>query len=172
MHELKVVRERHEGYGCLKRFRNSAEVYESFREHFDKLEREHFVVLLLDAKNGILGFNTVSVGSLTSSLVHPREVFKPVVVHNDMVKEHSSQQDLAKEVCEHVIRHSAAAIILLHNHPSGDPHPSPEDLHITKRLRDVGEIIGVRILDHLIFGDGKYVSLVDSGYWGQVGEEP
>jgi len=67
MHELKVVRERREGYGTLKRFRSSADVYESFREHFAQLDREHFLVLLLDAKNGILGFNTVSIGSLTSS---------------------------------------------------------------------------------------------------------
>jgi DNA repair protein RadC len=98
MHELKVVRERREGYGALKRFRSSADVYESFREHFYKLDREHFVVLLLDAKNGILGFNTVSIGSLTSSLVHPREVFKPVVVHNDMVKEHYREKELTKAV--------------------------------------------------------------------------
>ena len=101
MHEFKIVRERRSGYGLLKRFRSSADVYESFKEHFDKLDREHFVVLLLDAKNGMLGFNTVSIGSLTSSLVHPREAFKPVVLHNDAVKERykntSHQRDLRAE---------------------------------------------------------------------------
>lgn len=161
MHEFKIVRERRSGYGLLKRFRSSADVYESFKEHFDKLDREHFLVLLLDAKNGMLGFNTVSIGSLTSSLVHPREAFKPVVLHNDAVKE----QSITKEVCEQSIRCSAAAMILMHNHPSGDPVPSQEDLHITKRLREIGEVCGVRVLDHLIFGNGRYVSFVDDGYW-------
>lgn len=164
MHELKVVRERRVGYGSCKRFRSSADVYASFREHFAQLDREHFVVLLLDAKNGILGFNTVSVGSLTSSLLHPREALNPVVVYNDMVKEQYQESELTEEVCEHIIRYSAAAVILLHNHPSGDPSPSQEDLHITKRLRDIGEVLEVRVLDHVIFGEGKYVSFVDDNY--------
>jgi len=165
MHEFKVVRERRCGYGSLKRFRSSADVYESFKEHFDQLDREHFLVLLVDAKNGMLGFHTVSIGSLTASLVHPREVFKPVVLHNDMVKEQYQEHEVTKEICEQIIRCSAAAIILMHNHPSGDPVPSQEDLHITKRLREIGEVFGVRVLDHLIFGDGRYVSFVDDGYW-------
>src|SRR5262245_48633338 len=165
MHEFKVVRERRSGYGARKRFRSSADVYDSFKEHFDTLDREHFVVLLLDAKNGMLGFNTVSIGSLTSSLVHPREAFKPVVLHNDAVKERYHQHEVTKEVCEQGIRWSAAAMILMHNHPSGDPVPSQEDLHMTKRLREIGEVVGVRVLDHLIFGNGRYVSLKDDGYW-------
>ena len=65
----------------------------------------------------------------------------------------------------HGIRASAAAMILMHNHPSGDPVPSQEDLHITRRLRDVGDLLGIRVLDHLVFGDGRYVSFVDDGYW-------
>jgi DNA repair protein RadC len=97
--------------------------------------------ILLDAKNRKIKDVRVSEGSLTSSLVHPREVFNPV------------------------IRESAAAVVLVHNHPSGDPTPSQEDLHITRRLRDVGDIMGVRVLDHLIIGKGKYVSFVDDGYW-------
>lgn len=141
MHELKIVRERRTGYGTLRRFRSSADVYEAFREHFGLLDREEFVVLLLDAKNAFIGFNVVSVGSLTSSLVHPREVFKPAVLSN------------------------AAAMILLHNHPSGDPVPSQEDLHITRRIREIGEVFGIRVLDHVIFGEGKYVSFVDDNYW-------
>jgi len=165
MHEFKVVRERRCGYGARKRFRGSADVYESFKEHFDKLDREHFVVLLLDVKNGMLGFHTVSIGSLTSSLVHPREAFKLVVLHNDTVTAQDKEQAITKEACAQSMRYSAAAMILMHNHPSGDPVPSQEDLHITTRLREIGEVVGVRVLDHLIFGDGRYVSFVDDGYW-------
>jgi DNA repair protein RadC len=141
MHELKIVRERREGYGSLKRFRSSVDVYAAFKERFAQVDREEFLVLVLDAKNAVLGFNLVSVGTLTSSLVHPREVFKPAILGN------------------------AAALILLHNHPSGDPAPSAEDLHITRRLREVGEVFDIKVLDHIIVGDGRYVSLVDDGYW-------
>jgi DNA repair protein RadC len=165
MYEFKIVRERRSGYGSRKRFRSSADVYESFQEHFATLDREHFVVLLLDAKNVMLGFHTVSIGSLTASLVHPREVFKPVVLHNDQVTAHA----LSKEVCEQSIRCSAAAVILMHNHPSGDPVPSQEDQRVTTRLRELGEVVCVRVLDHLIFGDGHYVSFVDDGYWDKEG---
>ncbi len=165
MHEFKVVRERRSGYGARTRVRSSADVYDSFKEHFDTLDREHFLVLLLDAKNGMLGFHTVSIGSLTSSLVHPREALKAVVLHNDAVKERYHAHEVTKEICQQSIRWSAAAMILMHNHPSGDPVPSQEDLHITRRLREIGEVVGVRVLDHVVFGDGRYVSFVDDGYW-------
>lgn len=122
-------------------FRSSADVFNHYREHLGSLKKEEFYVLLLDAKNCKIKDVRISEGSLTSSLVHPREVFNPI------------------------IRESAAAVILIHNHPSGDPTPSQEDLHITRRLREVGEIMGVRVLDHLIVGKGKYVSFVDDGYW-------
>lgn len=79
--------------------------------------------------------------SLTNSVVHPRDVYAQVV------------------------RHSAAAVVFVHNHPSGDPTPSREDLETTRRLRQVGEIMGVRVLDHIVIGRGKYVSFVDDGYW-------
>jgi DNA repair protein RadC len=165
MQELKIVCERREGYGPLKRVRSSNEVYDTFKEHFNILDREEFLVLLLNAKNCILGFNIVSVGTLTSSLVHPREVFKPPVIHNDMVKEQYNGKELTKEVCEQVIRRSAANLILMHNHPSGDPLPSQEDIAITRRLRDIGEMMGVKVLDHIVFGDRTYISFVDDGYW-------
>ena len=97
MHELKIVRERRAGYGSLTRVRSSADVYAAFKERFAQVDREEFLVLVLDAKNAVLGFNLVSVGTLTSSLVHPREVFKPAILGN------------------------AAALILIHNHPSGAP---------------------------------------------------
>jgi DNA repair protein RadC len=122
-------------------FRSSSDIYKHYHEQLGSLKKEEFHVLLLDAKNRKIKDVRVSEGSLTSSLVHPREVFNPI------------------------IRESAAAVILIHNHPSGDPTPSQEDLHITRRLRDVGDIMGVRVLDHLIIGKGKYVSFVDDGYW-------
>jgi DNA repair protein RadC len=141
MYELKVIRERKEGYGLRQHFRSSQDIYEMFRERFLRADREEFVVLLLDAKNKLLGFHVVSVGSLTSSVVHPREVFKIAILGN------------------------AAAIILLHNHPSGDPTPSNEDLSITTRLRQIGDVLGIRVLDHVVIGDGRYVSFVDDGYF-------
>lgn len=122
-------------------FRSSTDIFNHYHEQLGSLKKEEFHVLLLDAKNRKIKDVRVSEGSLTSSLVHPREVFNPI------------------------IRESAAAVILIHNHPSGDPTPSQEDLHITRRLRDVGDIMGVRVLDHLIIGKGKYVSFVDDGYW-------
>lgn len=122
-------------------FRSSADVFHFYREQLGGLKKEEFHVLLLDAKNRKIKDVRVSEGSLTSSLVHPREVFNPV------------------------IRESAAAVILIHNHPSGDPSPSQEDLHITRRLREIGEVMGVRVLDHVIVGKGKYISFVDDGYW-------
>ena len=164
MNEWKIIRERRTGYGQRQRMRSSQDIYESFKEHFARLDREHFVVLLLDAKNTMLGFHTVSIGSLTSSLVHPREVYKFLVLYNDVINR--SEQEVITAVCAHGIRASAAAMILLHNHPSGDPTPSQEDQHITKRLRDVGDLLGIRVLDHLVFGDERYVSFVDDGYWG------
>ena len=164
MNEWKIIRERRTGYGQRQRMRSSQDIYESFKDHFARLDREHFVVLLLDAKNTMLGFHTVSIGSLTSSLVHPREVYKLIVLYNEVVDQ--SEQEVIAAVCAQGIRASAAAMILLHNHPSGDPTPSQEDQHITKRLRDVGDLLGIRVLDHLVFGDERSVSFVDDGYWG------
>ncbi len=102
--------------------------------------REVFKVILLDAKHAVIRERTVSEGSLTSSLVHPREVFNEAV------------------------RESAAAVIFLHNHPSGDPKPSQEDRALTARLQEAGEILGVRVLDHVIIGDGRYTSFADEGW--------
>ena len=105
------------------------------------VDREHFVIVLLDQKNRIIGINTVSVGSLTASIVHPRECFKPAILSN------------------------AAAIILGHNHPSSDCQPSREDRSITMRLVECGKLLGISVLDHIIIGDGtsKYFSFADEG---------
>lgn len=103
------------------------------------LEKEHFKAVLLNTKNVVIKVVTISIGHLNASLVHPRELYKEA------------------------IKHSSAALILAHNHPSGDPSPSNEDLQITKRLCEVGELIGIRVLDHIIFGDNKYISLREKG---------
>ena len=103
------------------------------------LQKEHFRVLLLNTKHHLLAIPTISIGSLNASIVHPREIFKEAV------------------------RHSAAAVILVHNHPSGDPAPSGEDIAITKRLQEAGRLMDIAVLDHIIVGDGRYVSLKEKG---------
>ncbi|MBO8137256.1 MAG: DNA repair protein RadC [Desulfotomaculum sp.] len=108
-------------------------------ENMRYLDREHFCILLLNTKNQVLAVETISVGTLNSSLVHPRELFKVAV------------------------KRSAAALILLHNHPSGDPTPSREDINITKRIIESGKILGISVLDHLVIGDNKYTSLKAEG---------
>jgi len=137
MYELKVVRERKQGYGRMRQARDASQVYEAFRDEFGRLDREMFIALLLDGKNQVLGFNVVSVGSLTATLVHPREVFKPAILAN------------------------AAALILVHNHPSGDPEPSAEDRAITDRLRQAADLIGIKIPDHVVIGDGSFRSFAE-----------
>ena len=142
MYEIRVVRERRPKYPAPRSVRDARAVADAFAEHFAPLDREHFVVLLLDGKNRIVGFNVVSIGSLTAALVHPREVFKAAILSN------------------------AAALILVHNHPSGDPTPSAEDRAITERLRQVGELVGIRVLDHVVIGDeGQFVSLAEQEGW-------
>ncbi|MEY8348685.1 DNA repair protein RadC [Bacillus cereus] len=104
------------------------------------LQQEHFVCLYLNTKNQVMHRQTVFIGSLNASIVHPREIFKEA------------------------FRRAAASIICLHNHPSGDPTPSREDIEVTKRLVDCGKIIGIEILDHIIIGDHKFVSLKEKGH--------
>ncbi|ACX52636.1 DNA repair protein RadC [Ammonifex degensii KC4] len=105
------------------------------------LEQEEFRVILLDTKNQLLGIETVAVGGLNSAGVLPREVFRAAV------------------------RRSACALILVHNHPSGDPTPSGEDLALTRRLVQAGDLLGIEVLDHLIIGDNCYVSLKEANLW-------
>ncbi|MEW9107948.1 RadC family protein [Cytobacillus gottheilii] len=104
------------------------------------LSQEHFVCLYLNTKNQVLSKQTVFIGSLNASIVHPREVFKEA------------------------LKRSAASVICVHNHPSGDPSPSREDIEVTKRLGECGKIIGIEVLDHLIIGENKFVSLKEKGY--------
>ncbi|GAJ99220.1 DNA repair protein RadC [Geomicrobium sp. JCM 19055] len=99
------------------------------------LKQEHFVAIYLNTKNQVIHKQTLFIGSLNSSIVHPREVFKEA------------------------IRRSAASVIALHNHPSGDPEPSEEDKAVTRRLFECGQLLGIELLDHIVIGDHKYVSL-------------
>ncbi len=105
------------------------------KSHLKGKKKEHFLVICLDTRNRFINCKPVSIGSLDTSIVHPREVFKEAV---------SS---------------SAASVIFVHNHPSGDPEPSKEDLELTKRLAKAGEIIGIDVLDHIIVCDKSYLSL-------------
>jgi DNA repair protein RadC len=108
-------------------------------EELRHLREEHFVVLFLNTKNRVIGRQTLSIGSLNASVVHPREVFRAA------------------------IRRSSASILCAHNHPSGDPTPSPEDLQLTRRLSEAGELVGIELLDHIVIGDNRYVSLKEIG---------
>lgn len=119
---------------------DSAVAAAALRPYFEGLDREQFLVCCLDAKNVSIGVNIVSVGTLTLSIVHPREVFKPAILLN------------------------ACTIIAVRNHPSGDPAPSPEDRTLTTRLRGAGDLLGIRLLDHLILGDDCLYSFADQGW--------
>ncbi|MFZ1946918.1 MAG: DNA repair protein RadC [bacterium] len=109
-------------------------------EDMKHLDREHFTVILLDSKNAVISIEKVSVGTVNSSLVHPREVLKPA------------------------LEKSATSIILVHNHPTGNVSPSREDVMITRRFEKCGQILGIDVIDHIIIGDGNYRSMKESGY--------
>ncbi len=105
------------------------------------LKKEHFVGIFLDSRKKIIKQETIFIGSLDSSVVHPREIFKTALAE------------------------SAAAVVLAHNHPSGDPKPSSEDIEITKQITKAGDILGIPVLDHIIIGDNKYISMNDKGFF-------
>ena len=119
-------------------FRGSNDIYRAFRQ-LAEMPVESFLVVHLDGKNRMVGMTTCSIGIMTSSLVHPRDVFRTAIAN------------------------MTAGLIFIHNHPSGDPAPSKEDLDITKRLCEVGNLIGIRCLDHIIIGSGRYFSFADQG---------
>lgn len=109
-------------------------------EEMRNLNQEHLVVLFLNTKNQIIHRQTIFIGSLNASIVHPREIFREAV------------------------KRSAASIICAHNHPSGDPSPSQEDIHVTRRLVEAGKIMGIELLDHLVIGNNSFTSLKEKGY--------
>ena len=130
---FELGRRAHERPVCRSPIRGPEDVLAHVRD-LPRARREHFVVLLLNARHELERRETVSIGSLNASIVHPREVFLPAILH------------------------SAASVVLVHNHPSGDPEPSEEDLNITRRLIEVGELVGIGVLDHVIVASRGTVS--------------
>ncbi len=121
-------------------FSSGQDVYSYFHPKFSGLKKEVFHCAMLDVKNRLIRDSRISEGTLTASLIHPREAFR------DAIKE------------------SAASVIFVHNHPSGDADPSRDDILITGKLEIAGEAVGIRVLDHIIIGDGQYVSMLEKGY--------
>jgi DNA repair protein RadC len=111
-------------------------MYPKMREQ----KKEKFITLCLDTKNQILKEEVVSIGSLNASIVHPHEVFKSALME------------------------SSASVIMVHNHPSGDPSPSREDIMVTEKMVEGGKLLGIDVLDHIIIGEGRYISLKDEGF--------
>jgi DNA repair protein RadC len=120
------------------RFTAPSQIFQMFTFLMEET-KEVFITLHLDGKNRVVCMDLVSIGSLNQSIVHPREVFKTACLSN------------------------AAAILLIHQHPTGDPSPSSEDIAITRRLKEAGDILGIKILDHIIIGSGEYLSFVERG---------
>jgi DNA repair protein RadC len=121
--------------------RSSDDVQRLARAIYETLDadKEHFVLLAMNNKNRVNGFKVISTGSLTASLVHPREVWRA-----------------ALHLC-------AAAVVFVHNHRAGDPAPSPEDQEITRRLKETGDTLGIRVLDHVVLGSDRFFSFSDQG---------
>lgn len=115
------------------------DVSDLLMEDMRYLKKEHMKLLLLNIKCNLISVEEISIGSLNASIVHPREVFNPA------------------------IRKSSASIIMVHNHPSGDPSPSSEDTAITARIAEAGRLIGIELVDHIIIGDGRYISMKEKG---------
>jgi len=121
-------------------FLSGNDVYLHYFKRFSNVNKEIFYCALLNAKNRIFRDNRISEGTLTNALIHPREAFREA------------------------IKESAASVIFIHNHPSGDPSPSREDILITERLAEAGDIVGIKVLDHVIIGDGQFTSMMEKGY--------
>lgn len=121
-----------------KKINNANDVYSYFYPRLRRLKKERFYSLILDSKNKVIKEDLISVGTIDSSLVHPREIFR------------SS------------IKESGSSIVLVHNHPSGDCEPSTEDIIITKRIRKAGKVVGIKVVDHVIVGEGRYFSFEEN----------
>ena len=123
-----------------RRIKSPADAYELFKVFLEEKDREHLVVCSLNIKNEPVSINVCHIGSLNASLVSPREIMKTAILS------------------------SAASIMVAHNHPSGDTTESREDVEVTKRLVEAGKLMGIELLDHLIIGDGEYISLKEKGF--------
>jgi DNA repair protein RadC len=133
LHMVKDGSLKYEGAG--KSVQSSQEVFDIFREYFKSLDREHMAVIALDTNGGVIGLNTVAIGDLNSTIVHPREVYKFAILAN------------------------ANSIILAHNHPSGNLQPSEEDCKLTQRFADAGSLLGIELLDSLVIADDSYTRI-------------
>jgi DNA repair protein RadC len=120
--------------------RSPQDVADYMMEEMRHLKQEHFIALYLNTKNAVLHKKTLFIGSLNASIVHPRELYKEA------------------------LRYSAASFICLHNHPSGNPEPSQEDIDVTKRLTETGKMLGIEMLDHVIIGDRRFCSMKEKGF--------
>ena len=116
------------------------DAYEMIKEQLEGLDREQFIIACLNTKNEPTNISVVAVGILNKAIVHPREVFKTAILSN------------------------AASVMAFHNHPSGETTPSQQDIQLTNRLYEAGELLGIKLLDHLIIGDGSFTSLKEKGY--------
>ena len=136
-----LVKERVGSYELPREIRCPEEAYNAIRvtTNVQAEAQEVFGILILNTKNRIVAVHEISRGTLNSSMAHPREVFKPAILHN------------------------AASIICFHNHPSGDPEPSKEDVELSNRLVEAGKILGIEVFDHIVVGDDRYVSLKERG---------
>lgn len=136
--QVKLVREKVIHYKNRK-IRSPEDAYNLMKEYLGDVDREHFIVICLDTKNQPTCIQTVHIGSLNASIVHPREVLKSALLSN------------------------SASIIVGHNHPSDNPSPSPEDIQVTERLKEAGNILGIDLLDHLIICSDSFKSLKEAG---------
>jgi len=141
MIKIKILqlREEFKEYDVRPLVSSPIKVYELLKPMFLS-DKESFLMLSLNTKNGVTAIRTISIGSLNANIVHPREVFKAALFD------------------------SAASIIVAHNHPSGDPTPSKEDIDITKKLLEAGNLLGITLLDHVIVGDGRHFSMKEAGH--------
>lgn len=133
-----VVRE-HEENATTETIRSPQDANDILGAYLGGLDREHLVVLMLDNKNGIIGINTVAIGSGNAAHVDVKDIFKPAIIVN------------------------ALNIIIAHNHPSGDPTPSPEDVRLTEMIVKAGQLLGITVLDHIVVGHKRFVSLKERG---------
>ena len=140
---VSLIKEGSHNSKTLQALSSSKDLYQYIRSGLEKKDREMFVVVLVNTRNIPIGVNLVSVGTLTAGYAQPREVFKTAILG------------------------SAAAVILVHNHPSGDPVPSPEDQETTRKLVEAGKLLGILVHDHVIIGDNNYYSFRDNApeYW-------
>lgn len=139
VYHIELVHERQIKIEPRPAIHNSDDVVAILRDEFSTADREKLICLMLNSKNVVIGMNLVSVGSLTASISHPREILKPAILCN------------------------SAAIILSHNHPSNDPSPSQDDIRLTERVNKACEILGIKLLDHVIIGDPDSYSFRNAG---------